>query len=385
MADLAAIGLDPASGGYRRLSWTGADLAMRQWFTKQAEARQLEVETDRNGNLWAFFGDPGQGEIVATGSHLDSVPEGGPFDGPLGIASSFAALDLLNDRNLHPQRPLAIVAFTEEEGSRFGVACLGSRLLAGTIEPRRAGALTDHEGTTLIQAMAQAGADSGWIGPDPARLAQIAYFIELHIEQGRALADLGQSVGIASGIWPHGRWRLEFEGRADHAGTTRMEDRDDPMVPFASTVLRITKEAIRLGARSTFGRVRVTPNATNAIPSQVTAWLDARAERQETLDELLESIGPTARVSSESVIPFVEFDLDLVDRILELLDRPPVLPTAAGHDAGVLSLAGVATAMLFVRNPTGTSHSPEEYATPEDCESGVEALSTVLADLAGFK
>lgn len=385
MADLAAIGLDPATGGYRRLSWTNNDLAMRQWFTKQAEARQLEVETDRNGNLWAFLGDPGHGEIVATGSHLDSVPDGGPLDGPLGVASSFAALDLLQDRGLRQQRPLGIVAFTEEEGSRFGVACLGSRLLTGTIEPGRAGALTDADGITLIQAMANAGAGPSLIGPDPSRLSRLAYFIELHIEQGRALANLDHAVGVASGIWPHGRWRLEFEGRADHAGTTRMEDRDDPMTAFASTALRISQEAQRLGARSTFGRVQVTPNATNAIPSRVTAWLDARAERQETLDQLLESIGPPARVTNESLTPAVVFDADLVDRIVHLLDRPPVLPTAAGHDAGVVALAGVPTAMLFVRNPTGTSHSPEEYATPEDCQSGVDALSVVLADLAAFK
>jgi N-carbamoyl-L-amino-acid hydrolase len=231
--------------------------------------------------------------------------------------------------------------------------------------------------------MSAAGIDGSLMGPDPERLSRIAYFVELHIEQGRGLADLDAPVGVGSAIWPHGRWRLEFAGRADHAGTTRMEDRHDPMVTFAHTALAITAEATQLGARSTFGRLSVIPNMTNAIPSRVTAWLDARARDQGTLDQIHRRVGPDVIVSNESLSPGVEFDSGLIDRIRTLLGAPPGLDTAAGHDAGILSAAGVPTAMLFVRNPTGTSHSPEESATIEDCRAGVDALATVLADLAG--
>jgi N-carbamoyl-L-amino-acid hydrolase len=368
-----------------RFSWTAVDRQLRDWFTEQAEARHLKVEADRNGNLWATLGDADLGEIVATGSHLDSVPNGGAFDGPLGIASAFAALDLLADRGLRPLRPVAIVAFAEEEGARFGMACLGSRLSTGAIERERARVLIDAEGITLAEAFADAGSDPNLIGPDVERLSRLAYLVELHIEQGRVLADLESPIGVASEIWPHGRWRLDFRGRADHAGTTRMEDRIDPMVAFASAVIRVTDEAGRLGARSTFGQMRVTPNATNAIPSHVTTWLDGRAADQRTLELLVASIDPGPTVTNESFTARVEFDIDLCERTVALLDRPPVLATAAGHDAGIIASAGIPTAMIFVRNQTGISHSPDEYATPEDCDTGVEALATVLADLAGFK
>lgn len=382
---LAPIGLHPASQGYRRFSWSPADLEMRKWFSEQGKARDLAVLTDRNGNLWAFHGDPDADHLVCTGSHLDSVPDGGAYDGPLGIASAFAALDVLMARGLHPQRALAIVAFTEEEGARFGVACLGSRLLTGAIEPSLARSLVDLDGITLSDAMTAAGLDPDRIGPEPEVISRINSFVELHIEQGRALDVLKRSVGIGSGIWPHGRWRIEFEGRADHAGTARMDDRDDPMVAFAATVARVTEEATRLGARSTFGRVHVTPNATNAIPSRVTAWLDARASNQATLHQVLSQVDPSIRITNESLTARVEFDEGLRKRLTELLERPPPMATAAGHDAGILASAGVPAAMLFVRNPSGVSHSPGESATPEDCEAGVEALAAVLADLAEFK
>jgi N-carbamoyl-L-amino-acid hydrolase len=384
LAQLAPIGLAD-SGGYRRFSWTPVDAELRRWFVDQARARHLRIEKDRNANLWAFKGDPGAGEIVAAGSHLDSVPDGGAFDGPLGVASAFAALDLLDRQGLRPQRPIAVVAFSEEEGARFGVPCLGSRLLAGAIDPDRARALTDANGVTLREAMIEAGEDPSQLGADPALLARLHTYVELHIEQGRGLIDLGYPVAIGSEIWPHGRWRLDFLGKADHAGTTRMQDRDDPMARFAATVVRVLETARSDSTRATFGRVHVAPNSTNAIPSQVTAWLDARAATEEALEALVGSVGGDVKMTPESVTRRVEFDRDLRNRLVGLLGGAPVLPTAAGHDAGVLSSAEVSSAMLFVRNPTGVSHSPGEHATAEDCIVGTESLARVLTDLGGFQ
>ena len=361
------------------------DKELRRWFVDQAQARQLRVEKDRNANLWAMMGDTDASGIVAVGSHLDSVADGGAFDGPLGLASAFAALDLLDQQGLRPSRPIAVVAFTEEEGARFGVACLGSKLLTGAIEPDRARSLTDTDGVTLPQAMIDAGEDPSLLGADPSLVARLHSYVELHIEQGRALVDLESPVAIGSEIWPHGRWRLDFHGESNHAGTTRMEDRDDPMEGFATTVLRVLDTARSHGSRATIGRVHVTPNSTNSIPSRVTAWLDARAATEEGLEALVTSVGDAATISPESVTPRVEFDRELRDRLAALLGGVPVLPTAAGHDAGVLSSAGVASAMIFVRNPTGVSHSPAEDATPEDCIVGAESLARVLADLGDFK
>jgi beta-ureidopropionase / N-carbamoyl-L-amino-acid hydrolase len=384
LAQLAPIGLSN-SGGYRRLSWTPVAAELRRWFVDQARARQLRIENDRNANLWAFMGDPGAGEIVAVGSHLDSVLDGGPFDGPLGVASAFAALDLLEHQGLRPKRPIAVVAFNEEEGARFGVPCLGSRLLTGAIDPDRARDLIDADGVTLRQAMAEAGEDPSTLGPDPALLARLHSYVELHIEQGRGLSDLGYPIAIGSEIWPHGRWRLDFLGTADHAGTTRMQDRNDPMERFAATVVRVLEAARSADVRATFGRVQVSPNSTNAIPSAVTAWLDARAATEDALDALVGSVGNDVAMTAESESPAVAFDRDLRDRLAGLLGGAPVLPTAAGHDAGVLSSAGVSSAMLFVRNPTGVSHSPAEHANPEDCIVGTESLARVLTELGGFR
>ena len=417
--DLGALGRHRESGGYRRYAWTTADAACRDWFRDQARARGLTYEVDRNGNQWAWLGDPAAGDAVVTGSHLDSVPDGGAFDGPLGIVSAFAALDLLRGAGTRFARPVGIVNFTDEEGARFGLACVGSRLTAGRLTREQAFALRDADGVSLPRAMAAAGHDPEAIGPDPERLARIGAFVELHVEQGRALDLSGDPVGLASAIWPHGRWRFDFRGEANHAGTTRLADRRDPMLPYAETVLSARRAAERAGALATFGKVAVEPNGVNAVPSLVRGWLDSRAADQPTLDGLVTAVERAARehagrhgveldVVRESATPVVEFPHALRDEIGRILTgqspgaapgpeaatgdgpaaytgsgrRVPVLPTGAGHDAGILA-GTVPTAMLFVRNPTGVSHAPAEYATEDDCLAGVRALATVLEGLAG--
>jgi N-carbamoyl-L-amino-acid hydrolase len=397
---LLPLGRDDPAGGYRRFSFTEAELACRSWFRAAAADRGLAVSADRDANLWAWWDPPGgsgRAGAIVTGSHLDSVPDGGAFDGPLGVASGFAAIDLLRDRGRVPASPIAVAAFCEEEGARFGLACLGSRLLTGAVDPGAARALRDGGGVTLAEAMAAAGYDPALIGPDEDLLGSIGAFVELHVEQGRALAEPpGAAIGVAAGIWPHGRWRFDFTGRADHAGTARLSDRRDPMLPFAATALAARECAARLGTLATFGKVVADPGGVNAISSSVRAWLDARAPDQAGLDRTVATIRAVAEqaardhqvgvgVRAESVTPPVDFDPELRDRIVAVLAAAgidaPVLPTGAGHDAGVLA-ARVPTAMLFVRNPTGVSHAPAERAEPADCELGVTALAAVLEDLA---
>ena len=420
---LLPIGRDGQSGGYRRFSWTPDDAACRAWFTQAAAERDLRVLTDRNGNLWAWWdppapvgssaspgspgpvgppgppggaGEPVGAKAVVTGSHLDSVPDGGAFDGPLGIVSSFAAVDMLRERGHVPVRPLGIAAFSEEEGARFGVACLGSRLLAGAIDPGTARALPDAAGITLAEAMAAAGHDPQDIGPDDDLLAAVGTYVELHVEQGRTLADLDAAIGIGEQIWPHGRWRLDFAGRPDHAGTATLADRRDPMLPFAAAALAARQAAASCGALATIGRVIAEPGAVNAVSARVSAWLDARAPDERVLRAVVDQVLTAAREAAashqvelragpESVTPAVGFDPGLRERLASSLVargiRAPVLPTGAGHDAGVLA-ARIPAAMLFVRNPTGVSHSPAEHAEPADCASGVLALAAVLEDLA---
>ncbi|BAL86173.1 putative M20/M25/M40-family peptidase [Actinoplanes missouriensis 431] len=366
------------SGGYLRYALTEPELTLRDWFRTQAARRDMLVTDDGNGNLFAWRGEPWAPGTVLTGSHFDSVPHGGGYDGPLGIVSAFLAAD-----RVAKSRSIAIAAFCEEEGGRFGVPCLGSRLLTGAIAPQQAGALKDRDGISFAEALGKTPD-----GAQPARIGNLKAFVELHVEQGRALET---PVGVASAIWPHGRWRMDFAGVGDHAGTTRMTDRHDPMLTFAFAVLAANKEARLTGAHATVGRVQVEPNATNAIPSLVRGWLDARAADTGTLDQLVDGVvrkvteragrdGTSLTVTPESVTDEVAFDEALAKQLAARLGNVPILPTGAGHDAGVLS-AHVPTAMLFVRNPTGVSHSPAEHATDEDCEAGIEALAAVLEEL----
>lgn len=390
--ELAPVGRDASTGGYRRFAWTDEDRTLREWFAGAARARGLEVTLDRAGNQWAWSGDPDRAARegrpgLVLGSHLDSVPDGGPYDGPLGVLSALAALDQLRAEGHEPDRPVAVVSFGDEEGARYGVACAGSRLITGALDADVARGLRDADGRSMADGMAAAGLDVAAVGPDPVAVQRIGTFIELHVEQGRGLAGLGSPVGVASSIWPHGRWRFDFAGEANHAGTTALGDRHDPMLPYAETVLAARRAAEARGALATFGKVRVAPNGVNAIPSQVTGWLDCRAATSDQVRAVVADLaGLGAVVTEESWTGETSFDPGLRDHLAALLAGPdgrsaPVLPTGAGHDAGILAQAGVRTAMLFVRNPTGVSHSPDEHAERADCLAGVAALARVVRDL----
>ncbi len=394
-SDLEPVGRVAATGGYRRFAWTREDRDLREWFAGECAKRGLDATTDRCGNQWAWWGDidasvaagrPG----VVIGSHLDSVPDGGAFDGPLGVVSALACIDALRERGVTPDPPLGIVNFSDEEGARFGVACMGSRLLTGSFDPQRALGLVDGDGTSMAEGLgAASGADASGapaiahLGRDEETLARIGVFVELHVEQGRGLADLGRSVAVGTSIWPHGRWRLDLLGQANHAGTTRLADRSDPMLALAEAILTARSAAQEHGCVATIGKTRVEPGGVNAIPSRVQAWLDARGEDPEAVREVVAAVGRAAGVEAEqeSFTPSTTFDQELAARLAGVLGGAPMLGTGAGHDAGILANTGIPVAMLFVRNPTGISHSPQEYAEQADCHEGVAALAHVVADL----
>ncbi len=379
---LAPIGR-VASGGYRRFAWTPVDAVLREWFQSEASARGLDLVADRAGNHWAWWGSPSADRAgVAVGSHLDSVPDGGAFDGPLGVVSAFCALDLLRSRGFEPARPIGIACFGDEEGARFGVACAGSRLLTGALPADRGLALVDGDGMPMANAMRSAGVDPSAVGRDDEALRRVGTFVELHVEQGRGLIEMDRPVAVGSSILAHGRWRLDLAGEANHAGTTRLADRRDPMLALAAAVTTARSAAAARGCVATVGKVKVVPNGVNAIPSAVTAWLDARGDAARAVASDVGRVVGTAPVE-ESYTPDTSFDPVLATRLSRLLGDAPVLGTGAGHDAGILAAAGIPAAMLFVRNPTGVSHSPAEHAERDDCLAGIDALAAVIADLAG--
>jgi N-carbamoyl-L-amino-acid hydrolase len=391
-ADLAGVGRDHLRGGFSRHVFDDAEMQLRQWFAEQALRRGLEVENDRNGNVWAWWGAPAPGAVV-TGSHLDSVPGGGAFDGPLGVVSALLAVDELRLRGVTPTQSLAVACFMEEEGGRFGLPCLGSRLLTGAVDPDHVRRLHDVNGVSVAEAARRVGFDPSTMGPDPARLASIGTFVELHIEQGRLLrgVDAAAAVGVGSEIVAHGRWRLTITGQGNHAGTTALADRQDPMIPAAAAVLAARRVLSGFdGAVATIGRITPVPGGTNVIASAVSLWLDVRHTDAAVTAAIVDAIAAEVRneaaaegcsvmVQRESMSDRVAFDPGLGLEISSRLDAP-VIPTAAGHDAGILA-PHVPTAMLFVRNPSGISHAPDEHADADDCAVGVQALADVLETL----
>jgi N-carbamoyl-L-amino-acid hydrolase len=391
LGDLADVGRDRARGGYSRHVFDPAEAELRTWFTEQAERRGLDVETDRNGNLWAWWGSPGPDALV-TGSHLDSVPGGGAFDGPLGVVSALDAVAVLRAEGFRPRKPLAVLVFAEEEGGRFGVPCLGSRLLTGSIDADKARALRDPDGVTFAEASARAGFDPARFGRDDVALSRIGTFLELHVEQGKGLIDLGSPLAVGSTVIAHGRWRFSFCGQGNHAGATLMTDRHDPMIPAAAVVAAARRVASKVdGARATVGRLVPRPGGTNVIASTVDVWLDARVTGEDRVRPLVDEIADAAsraaaeegcevKLTEESYGGTVAFDAGLRAELRGLLGGAPELGTGAGHDAAILS-GHVRAGMLYVRNPTGISHAPEEFAEDDDVARGAQALADVLRHL----
>ncbi|MFT3943623.1 MAG: allantoate amidohydrolase [Ancrocorticia sp.] len=389
LASIKDIGRDEATGGYYRPVFSPAEQELRAWFLAEAAKRDLNTEVDRNGVIWAWWGTPQPGSIV-TGSHLDSVPGGGAYDGPLGVTAALAAVDLMRAEGFTPNKSLAVVVFPEEEGSRFGIACLGSRLMTGKLSPETARALTDSEGNTLADVFARGGIDPDGIGRDETALSRIGRFIELHIEQGRELIDLGQPIAVAKSILGHGRWRVTVRGQGNHAGTTLMRDRRDPLVAAAAMVCEVQARALEIeSARATVGRFEPVPGGTNVIASDVSFWIDARHPDDDVTRALVDRLaatfpsiaaeqGCTVEVREESWSSRVDFDADVAaDLQAALGGNIPALHTGAGHDAGILS-EFVPTGMLFTRNPTGVSHAPDEGAEDADADYSGVALAQVL-------
>lgn len=291
----------------------------------------LDVEVDRHGNL---LGRSGRDDDVWVGSHLDSVPRGGRFDGTLGVV---AAIEAVSEAGAG-----AVVVFRGEE-----VGCVGSRALCAS-------------GGELPRS-----------------------FLELHVEQGPRLADRGVPVGVVTGIVGYTRGELVVEGRAGHAGTTPMTGREDALVAAAAEVLRVrdAARAVEEGV-ATIGIVEVEPGGANVIPSQVRLSLDVRAPDAERLDALVAAIGfePSYRVEPALFAGAARTALrdEIAERGIEVVE----LPSGAGHDAGILASAGVDSAMLFVRSLNGgISHSPDEHSSPEDVELATEVLTGALRRL----
>jgi len=354
-------------------------------------ARGAEVRRDGAANLFARF--PGTGEAILVGSHLDSVPEGGRFDGALGVLCAVEAVESLVDARVRVRRPIEVVAWADEEGARFGVGLFGSTAAFGRLA-RGVGDRRDRDGISIADALRALGEQGD---PTSARRdpTDLAAYLELHIEQGPRLEKAGLPLGIVSDIVGIYHARVAIRGRADHAGATVMTGRADALAAAAEIVLAVERIARgRPDSVGTVGEIAVRPGAKNVVPGECTLSLDLRAARDHDglVREVLDAVTSiaTARGVDASVDDLARVPVTPLDtKIREVLQRAtrsvgveaPLLVSGAGHDAQNPALSGVPTGMIFVRS-TGGSHTPREFASNDDAALGAQALANAIKELA---
>jgi N-carbamoyl-L-amino-acid hydrolase len=405
-ADLEAnghIGEVGAEEGWGRTVLTGteADRRARDRFVERLEDAGLEVRVDPVGNVagrWVPEGADPDAPAVAAGSHLDSVPEGGIFDGPLGAYGALEAVRAIAESPVEPTRPLEVVSWTEEEGVRFGTGLLGSSVAAGVRSADEALALADGDGATLGEALERIGY-RGEATVDPAGWAA---WLELHVEQGTVLESAGVPVGVVTAIAGIGNCAVTFEGEANHAGATPMDERRDTLAAASEFVLgveRTAREQVDAGheaAVGTVGNVEVSPNANNVVPGRVDVTTDQRDVDPDVLRDLIDGAEASARRIAEERPVTVEFDHYRLTGPSRMADRCVAAARGAAeraglgsremHSAGLHDTANVAnvtdTVLLFAPSEDGVSHNPREWTDWADCANATRVLAGAMADLA---
>jgi allantoate deiminase len=390
LEQLAGIGRMPGRSGVTRPGLSALEQQACELVARWMDEAGLAVSWDAAGNLFGRLpgADPDLPETWA-GSHLDTVPDGGRFDGALGVV---VALEAVSRVAAHAESTVAVVVFRDEEGWRFGNGCFGSRAVCGLLTAADL-ALTDPGGTSVGQALAALG-----LGPEPRAGRLPRHFVEVHIEQGPRLEREDRPLAVVTAIAGMAGFSCTFHGAAGHAGTVPMPGRGDAFAACAEFALRLRERALSLpGAVATIGDVRIDDPASNVIPGRVRATVDVRAPAAETLAVLAQetrSLAVAAAGDHGCTVEMVERWLDqpvplspVVTGVLraeaEALRLPlPDLPSGAGHDAGVLAAAGVESGMLFVRSRNGgVSHRPDELSDEADIAAAIEVLTGALSRL----
>ena len=389
MTELARIGGDGTA--VSRLGLSADEQRARDLVGGWLSAKGAIVRRDAAANVFARFGD--EGETILVGSHLDSVPEGGRFDGALGVLCAVEALESLVEAKTKLRRPVEVVAWADEEGARFGVGLFGSTAVFGRLG-RGVGDRRDRDGVSIADALRALGerGDPAAARRDPTELAA---YLELHIEQGPRLDAAGLPLGVVSDIVGIYHARVTIRGRADHAGATVMTARADALAAASEIVLAVERIARgRSDSVGTVGEIRVRPGAKNVVPGECVFSLDLRAARDHDglVREVLAAVTSiaSARAVEASVDELARVPVTALDpRIRDVLKRAtrsvgvdaPELVSGAGHDAQNPALSGVPTGMIFVRS-TGGSHTPREFASVDDAALGAQALANAIKELA---
>ncbi|RMB12065.1 Zn-dependent hydrolase [Eilatimonas milleporae] len=382
-----------ADGGVDRVAYSQADIDSRAWLMDEMRALGLDVRIDAGGNIiGARAGrEPGLKPIVF-GSHTDSVPGGGNYDGDVGVIAALEVIELLNDAGHKTRHPLEVINFSNEEGGLVGSLAYTGRLKAEAMS------VETHAGMSIAEGIRAIGGNPDDVNADSVSPGDIAAFLELHIEQGAVLYRDGTHIGVVEGIVGIGWWDVTVEGFANHAGTTPMAGRRDAMVAASRLTLAINRIALEEPGRqvATVGRIKAFPGAPNVIPGRVEMSLEIRDLEQNKIDRMFSLIRQAAAgIASETGtdIGFQPVDVAshpaptdprmrriIAEAAASLGYSARVMPSGAGHDAqDMVTIAP--TGMIFVPSKDGISHSPQEYTAPEDMARGADVLLRSILEI----
>ena len=392
---LARFGSNPG-GGVSRSAWSPAHEEARAWLLARMKEAGLETSVDPAGNTFGRHGDGAP--LVLTGSHIDSVPDGGTLDGALGVLAALECLRTIREAGLPVKRPLAVVAWSDEEG-RYG-SLFGSRAFTGKLDAAKIPEMRASDGERLVDAMARAGFNAREAPRAPADPGSVAAYVELHIEQGPHLEAKGIPIGVVEGIVGIRRNRIVFQGEPDHAGTTPMARRKDAFLAAAEYALKAREHVVKRGSGrsvTNFGVVEVRPGVTNIVPSRAALLQEMRELDGKVLDRLdRECVALAKRIARRRGIrvaierisrneparmaPEVQRAIEAAAAELRL--QTLRMPSGAGHDAQ--NLATVTRAgMIFIPSKGGKSHRPDEASDWRAIERGANVLLHTLLKLAG--
>ncbi|UBF28623.1 Zn-dependent hydrolase [Kovacikia minuta CCNUW1] len=387
---LAEIGKLP-NKGVSRVAFSTEDLLARQLVRSWMVEAGMNVRIDAAGNIVGRYAGWRAGAALATGSHIDTVPVAGRYDGCLGVLAGIEMVRVLNENNVRLNHPIEVIVFTDEERS-----VIGSKAMAGEVkeEPEYYARL---DGTPIHPCLEKIGGNWAKIATAKRDRSDIAAFVELHVEQGGVLEHLGKPIGLVEGIVGQYRFAVSIIGRMNHAGTTPMDMRKDALVAAAQMVLAVNKIAVETPGEqvATVGYLNVSPNATNTVPGKVDLRIDLRDLSQAHLEELIWRMKEEFRAIAAAT--GTEFTLRETLHILPTLSAPPIkdviqqvckrlnldyacLPSRAGHDAQEIGRI-TDTGMIFVPSQHGISHSEDEYTSPDECTQGANVLLQTFLEL----
>ena len=392
-------GFSRGETGITRLALSEEEMQARAYVTEMMQTMGMTVRTDQIGNvIGRLAGTDSAAAPVIVGSHLDSVPEGGRYDGVLGVVAGLAAIRRIQ-KDGHTKRPLELIVFTAEESSRFGFATMGSKAMAGVADLKAWSKAKDPQGISFMDALAQVGFQPDQIAAASRVGEPIHAFLEMHIEQGPILEDAGLSIGIVEAIAAPTRLKIRVEGTPGHSGTTPMDCREDALVTAAQIIMAVREIALSRygeGTVGTVGNIKVNPGVMNVIPGLAEMWVDIRGVNHESVVSVLQELKDEVSIIAEAEGTTVSIEVLTSDKPVSLdpqitneietacrdLNIPyKRMNSGAGHDA--MHMAAIApTGMIFIPCARGISHNPEESASPDDIMAGIDVLTRTMRALA---